>query len=61
MNACVPSPLVGLRLQILQSLDHDQQRAPVLVGAVPRVDDRVAQQIVVAAARRAGIDAVETA
>lgn len=55
------SPVAGLRLQILQALNHDQQRAPVLVGAVPRVDDRVAQQIVVAPARRARIETIETA
>lgn len=55
------SPVVGLRLQILQPLNYDQQRAPVLVGAVPCVDDRVAQQVVVPAARRAGVDAIETA
>ncbi|RQV18224.1 hypothetical protein DF030_26970 [Burkholderia cenocepacia] len=54
-------PVIRLRLQILQPLNHDQQRAPVLVRAVPRVDDRVAQQVVVSAARRLGIDTIETA
>ena len=55
------SSVVRLGLQSLQSLDHDQQRAAVLVRSVPRVDDRVAQQVVVLAARWLGIDAVEIA
>ncbi|RQS25347.1 hypothetical protein DIE03_26450 [Burkholderia sp. Bp8992] len=56
-----PSPVIRLRLQILQPLNHDQQRAPVLVRPVPCVDDRVAQQVVIAAARRLRIDTIKTA
>ncbi|VCJ35788.1 Uncharacterised protein [Burkholderia pseudomallei] len=57
-------PSSRLAAQCLQSLDHAEQRAAVLFGAVPRLDDRLAQQIVVRRrqpGRLPRLDAIETA
>ncbi|CAJ3091034.1 Uncharacterised protein [Burkholderia pseudomallei] len=57
-------PSSRLAAQCLQSLDHAEQRAAVLFGAVPRLDDRLAQQIVVRRRqpdRLPRLDAIETA
>ncbi|KGX13877.1 hypothetical protein X896_3334 [Burkholderia pseudomallei ABCPW 1] len=57
-------PSSRLAAQCLQSLDHAEQRAAVLFGAVPRLDDRLAQQIVVRRrqpSRLPRLDAIETA
>lgn len=63
-NPASREPSSRLAAQCLQSLDHAEQRAAVLFGAVPRLDDRLAQQIVVRRrqpGRLPRLDAIETA